>query len=290
MDQEEVKKEIDNAQLSLELRLNEKFNSRIREAEAETQKVAASLSTMKQLSLVMAALAVIFGVSGAWGYKLLNDARQQLVELTESVGTLSIQVKDWETIKNVHTNDIHAAGKEALATHKSQIDQITKNSIEQFNKEINVRLKSRIENTVFAKITARSIAVENLSGVEVVRLSRSSDQGGLITIKSPQGGTALQAFATGTSAKITVRDPKTDIRLASFGSSDQGNGAAWFYNSKGVEGALIGAAGDDGVIKLSNSDTKNRIAVIGGTSKGNGGLWVYDKSGDLIGQHKPIGQ
>lgn len=84
---------------------------------------AAVIRPWLKIARVIAAVAIIFGISGAWGWKLLLDAKAQLNDTGERVTRLSADLKGLEPTVQSYVHRLQQAGEAQLSQFQENADR-----------------------------------------------------------------------------------------------------------------------------------------------------------------------
>lgn len=114
MDTHDTKQIVEAAQAAFELKIVERLRKTEEDLVNRVRTVESNLQNMKQIAWAVAAVAVIFGISGAWGWKLLLEAKKELEVTSRQVTQLSTDVHNLEPITRLHIARLQQAGIEQL--------------------------------------------------------------------------------------------------------------------------------------------------------------------------------
>jgi hypothetical protein len=231
-------------QARLELSMSEKLRANEEKIDSRVQAVGNKLQKIEQAGYIIFAVAVIFGLTGAWGLKSLINAHQHIATLEQSIASLSDQVKEWEDIKNRYVSELIEVKNIGIVALRVEATEV----IDFFKKSVATDLKQQLEHIIIDEVKARSISVVGSSGIKVVSIGTAS------------GGGLIQIFNGATSRSI-----------AGIGAISGGNGGVWLNNRYGVrllDGETFGIGGN---WVAYNAATGRAISSVSGRPPGFAG-------------------
>ena len=283
MDEAQLQAEIENAALSTRIAVFEKIGEAEEAAKLREAAIEKKVDGLRQLALLLGALAVIFGLSGAWGFKMLSNARAELANLTSDLGKISGQVNEWDDLRLKYASELEdlkiAAIDEARAAIVASADRsrgdISDSSLAELEKIKNARneivalanrekdnlsraVRLEIRNKTLSSIKTRRLLVVDSNGKTMFRAGTSSN-GGLVKLYS-----------------------NTGEEIAVFGTDSPGHGGLWLKDKEGRIGIAISSSreGDGYHLSVKNRLTGKQVAAIGSDIQGDGGVWVSDSAGN----------
>ena len=256
----------------------EDFGNRLRAVEAKLQ-------ILQQIAWVIGAVALIFGVSGAWGLKLLRDAEAELDDTDKRVVALSKKTQEMEPFARQQIESLRLAGAEVLKQFredaKREADLAAAKIRTDFSKE---------------ELQTRALKIVNASGQTLVSLSAGSGGGevkifgttnsvepiafvgvtgdgdSVLHLSDRSGREMLRGMVGGSGGSFSTYNASNGKQVATFGASADGSGGFWLSDKSGRE-ALSGSASDTGGrLYSSNPESGKVVASIGSSIDGSGGF------------------
>jgi hypothetical protein len=223
MDEHDTKQIVEAAQATFELKIVERLRKTEEDLTNRVRTVESKLQTLQQIAWVIATLAVIFGVTGAWGWKLLLEAKTELDATGRRVAELSTNVNKLEPV-----------------LQKARTEQL-KQFREDARREADAALAGLQSSIALSnELQTRSLKIVNAEGRTLISLAAG-----------PAGG-LLEIFST-TSGK----------RITGVGASSYGNGELWLSDKSGRASLLGSASEDGGHLYIYNPETEKISANLG---------------------------
>jgi hypothetical protein len=94
------------------------------------------LQNLQQIAWLIAAVAVIFGAAGAWGWKLLLEAKAELDGTGRRVTQLTADVSKLEPVMRGHVASLQQAGAEQLKKFREEAKHDSDAASDIFRKEV----------------------------------------------------------------------------------------------------------------------------------------------------------
>lgn len=180
MDAQDTKQIVEAAQTTFELKIVERLRKTEEDFADRVRTVESKLQTMQQIAWAIGAVAVIFGISGAWGWKLLSDTKKELDAMGQHVTKLSTNLKNLEPTVRLQFDRLQKAGTE-------QLEQFRVGAKREADAAF-AGLRSEISSIALSnELQTRSLKIVNADGRTLISLSAGT-AGGLVEIFSPTSG------------------------------------------------------------------------------------------------------
>lgn len=231
----------------LELDVANKLRSSEDRLDTKVRSVEVKLTQLQQVAGVLGGLALIFGVSGAWGYLSLNAARSELISLQSEVSAVSKQIAELNALKEGVSKSLKQAAEVELGRFDISAREVQRRLVTEATEEL---------AKVRSAVSTRSLDVRTL------RITDESGKPKLVLTSNEYGG-SISAFS------------REEKRVATFGAERYGGGVDLFNAEGQSVASLEGFYGGDFRMTLRNGQGKTVVAA--GVSGGDGVLTFFDR-------------
>ncbi|WP_170469032.1 hypothetical protein [Ruegeria arenilitoris] len=208
----------------------------VKKLEEKVEALAAKVQTYEIYSKIIGVVAIIFGLSGAWGYKVLDTTKKELERAEKDLGVVISQTNILKkTVENAG-----AAFDEALIAAKASVRNEVALAVE--------NVSTDFVTTVVKSTIGNGVEIVRTSALEIVD-SNNESVGGFAAGKDPalstiwlgpssgEFGTWIYANRDGTSSIQAISDKIPFYRI---GSDINGNGFALFSGKRGASSLFVG--------------------------------------------------
>ncbi len=295
MDAQDAKQIVEAAQAAFELKIVERVRKTEEDLANWVRTVESKLQSMQQIAWAIAAVAVIFGISGAWGWKLLLDAKTELDTTGRRVTQLSTSVNNLEPIARLHVELLQKTGTEQLDKFHEGANREADAAYTRLRGEISsISLSHELQTRTLKIVNATGRTLISLgagpsggrvevfsttSGEQISSIGSLSDGNGGLSLSDKSGRELLRGIASDKGGVLQSYNLETGKAVASLGVSNDGNGI-FSLSEKSGRPALRGIASDKGgVLQSYNLETGKAVASLGASNDGHGIFLLSDKSG-----------
>jgi hypothetical protein len=261
MDAQDTKQIVETAQAAFELKMFERLRKTEEEVTNKVRTIESKLGTLEQIAWVIGVLAVVFGVSSGWGWKLLLGAKTELeatkTELEATKTELDTTKTELDKLEPLYVEKLQKAGTEQLR---------------QFREDV-----KREADAAFAGLRS-----------EISSIASSNElQTGSLKIVNAEGRTLISLAAEPAGGLVEIFSTISGKQIAKLGASNYGGGV-WLSDNSGQELLVGDAWGVGGTWRAYNAKTGKEIVYLGASFRGDastdgdGGLWLNDKNGTPI--------
>jgi hypothetical protein len=322
MDVQEARQFLESTQAALELKIAERLRKSEDEISNRVRTAESKLQTIQQIAWAVGVVAVIFGFSGAWGWKLLLDAKAELDATGMRVAQLSSNLQNLEPTAKLYVELVKKAGDEQLQELRSDFDvnrkriaelssnlhdlepttklyaeRLQKAEVEQFQRfgedakrqadAVLADLRSKLSSTTLLnEMQTRSLKIVNSEGRTLISLGEGTSGGFVQIFQGSEPVTTMGASASGNGGQISIYSYRSGGKqeIAYLGASALGNGNLWLSNKFGLQMLRVRASDVGGDLQLYSGlpGSDRPVVFLGVKSNGHGSLSLANKSGQEL--------
>lgn len=307
---DDFRKELEVFKAKLDLDVATKLRTSDDRLDQKVRVLETKVHTLQQLAALLGTLAVVFGVTGAWGYSSLMAARDKLTTLRTEVDSVSKVIVDWPALKESYATDLRNIGQQQLAALQTSGQETSKTAMQTLETEVRrqassllpvqvqaeirkqagdvvqqqvqAEVQKQTRDLTFEQLKVRNLKVIGSQGETRLLLTTSDADNGLFEIYNSAGKVLLRGDASGTGGTWFAYNSESEKLISSIGASTTGDGGLWLFNSAGKQLLSGNATGAGGNWYSFSAETEKKITSVGASPSGDGGVWLFSVAGKQL--------